>query len=120
MDEMTIELCQDAGAPGKRVLKLAGSVTIGEAAHLRDALWQALEGSQVLELDLSALTGIDLTGLQLLCATIRSARALDKQFNIHDGGNEVYLDTLARAGFQQHAGALLDGSGFDMTSGGGY
>ena len=120
MDEMTIEQCQDPETPEKSVLKLAGSVTIGEAAQLKEALWQALEGSQVLQLDVSSLTGIDLTGLQLLYATNLSAQALDKQFNIHDGGNEVYLDTLAQAGFPQQAGALQDGSGPCTTKEGEY
>jgi len=118
MDEMTIERCQDPEAPGKLALKLAGRVTIGQADGFRKALLEALGAALELGVDLSAVTEIDITGLQLLCATQRSAQALGRQFSISDGGNGVFLDALNEAGIPQHAWPGCEASGPCIQIGG--
>ena len=108
MDEMTVERWQDPELPGKQGLKLAGSVTIGQAAGLKELLVAALGEASELRLDLAGVTEIDLTGLQLLGAAHRSALASGKLFAIDAGGNRSYLDTVASSGFQRHAGCERD------------
>ena len=118
MDEMTVERGQDPEAPGATLLKLSGSVTIGQAAGLKEALLEALGGARELRLDLARVTEIDLTGLQLLCATQLSAFGLGKQFDINDGGNGVYLDAVCNAGLRRHAGLVRDAAGPGIPMGG--
>jgi anti-anti-sigma factor len=110
MDEMMIERSQDPGESGKLTLKASGMVTIAAAAQFKQALQEALEAGPALELDLSGLTQIDLSGLQLLCATHRSAEQAGKQFHIINKGNEVFRNSVADAGFNRHVGCVHDTS----------
>jgi ABC-type transporter Mla MlaB component len=118
MDEMTLERWQDPEAPGKYWLQPVGSLTIGQAAALKGALLEALGAACELQVDLSLVTQIDLSGLQLLCACHRSAQSLDKKFGIVDGGNRAYLDTVTNAGFTRHIGCARDLTGSCIWMGG--
>jgi anti-anti-sigma regulatory factor len=110
MDEMTIECWQDPEVQGRQTLKVSGSVTIGQAARFREALLGALDAAGELQVDLSGVTQIDLTGLQLLGATHQSAMKVGKRFKILDGGNEIFRNVVADAGFQRHVGCARDTS----------
>jgi ABC-type transporter Mla MlaB component len=94
-----VERWQDPEAPGKLGLKLSGTLTIGQAAGFKDALLAALEAASELLRDLSGVREIDLTGLQLLCATHQSALAGGKRFSIKAGADPVYLGVVRNAGF---------------------
>jgi len=118
MDEMTIEHWQDPKAPEKQGLKLSGGVTIAQAAELKEALLNALGQACELTVELSGLTDIDLTGLQLLGAAHRSAVASGKRFVVEDGGNRVFLDTVEAAGFRRQAGCNQDTEGTCIWLGG--
>ena len=118
MNEMTIESWQDAEVQGKLRLKLSGSVTIGQAADLKNALLDALGAGSELQMDLREVTEIDLTGLQLLCAAHHSAQAGGKRFGVSDGGNRHYLDTVADAGFLRRIGCAHDHTGTCIWIGG--
>jgi anti-sigma B factor antagonist len=54
-------------------LQLEGELTIYRAAELKVQLMVALDGAPTLELDLSAVTEIDCTGIQLLMLAKRLA-----------------------------------------------
>ena len=118
MDEMTIERWQDPAVPGKRGLRLAGSMTIGQAAGLKEALVAALGEASELRVDLSGVSEIDLTGLQLLDASHQSALASGKLFSVEAGGNRNFLDTVESAGFRRHAGCARDVNGSCIWVGG--
>ena len=118
MDEMTIERWQDPESAGKQGLKLAGSMTIGQASELTELLLDALGAASELQLDLSGVTEIDLTGLQLLDASHRSALASGKRFSINDGGNRSFLDAVASAGFRRRVGCERDSNGTCIWVGG--
>ena len=118
MQEMTIESWQDAGEPGRRGLKLSGKLTIGEAAMFREALLAGLETASELRMDLREVTGIDLTGLQLLCASHQSALACGKKFSVDCGSNSAYLDTVSGSGFRRHVGCARDSAGSCIWIGG--
>ena len=108
MDEILIEGSQDAEVPGRRTLKLAGSVTVGQAAALKEALLEALAPASELQVDFSGITRIDLTGLQLICAAHRSAHNAGKRFEILACGSDNFRKTAADAGFLRHVGCGCD------------
>lgn len=108
MDELTIESWQDPVAPGTLGMKLTGSVTIAQAAGLKDELVAALAKGCDLRLDVSQVSEIDLTGLQLLEATHRTSVLAGKLFCLEIGGNRAYLDTVEAAGFRRHMGCKHD------------
>ena len=110
MDDFTLERMQDPVVPGKQILKVSGGVTIGHAFGLHEALVAALGGGSELQVDLSEMTGIDLTGLQLLCAAHQSAMRAGKWLHITDGGNTTFRDMAADAGFHRHAGGARETS----------
>ena len=119
MDDMTIERWQDPETPGKLGLKLAGSLTIGQAAEMKELLVSALGAASELRLDLTGITEVDLTGLQLLGASHRSSLAQGKLFSIEVGGNRSYLDAVAGAGFRRQTGCSRDSGGTCIWVGGG-
>jgi len=118
MDEMTIKRGQDPAAAGKLELKLSGSVTIAQAGELRDALKDALKDCSELRVDLTDITEIDLTGLQLLDSAHGSASSAGKHFGVECGNNQAFLETVAAAGFQRHVGCKKDTNGTCIWVGG--
>ncbi|MBJ6801918.1 STAS domain-containing protein [Geomonas propionica] len=105
MDEVKLERLTD---PQGTTLKVSGGVTICEARDFREALLAALEEAPELRLDVSELTGIDLTGMQLLCAAHQSARRRGKELRVYDGGNATFREAAKGAGFQRHSGCPQD------------
>ena len=118
MDEMTIKQWQDPAMPGNHGLTLAGNMTIGQAAELKDVLVAALAAATELRVDLTGVTEIDLTGLQLLDASHRSALASGKRFSINDGGNQSFRDAVDNAGFRRRVGCERDRTGSCIWVGG--
>lgn len=55
------------------VLRIQGTLSIGETAELREALCHALAETPSLVVDLSAVDGCDTAGLQLLCSARKTA-----------------------------------------------
>ena len=108
MDEIGIERWQDPERPGRQTLKITGNATISEAFALREALIEALEATRDLGVDVTGVTGVDLTALQLLCAAHQSAEKAGKRFQVVDQGNEVFRRVVADAGFQRHVGCACD------------
>lgn len=108
MSEITIERLQDPQVAGRQIVTVAGSATIGQAYAVREALLEALELTGDLLVDVSGLTGIDLTSLQLFCAAHQSAEKSGKKFQVIDKGNETFLKVVAEAGFQRHVGCACD------------
>jgi anti-anti-sigma factor len=64
------------------VLRLNGELTIYRAAELKPLLLQALDSAAQLEIDLSDVTEIDTSGVQLLMATKRRAQALNRELRL--------------------------------------
>ena len=108
MDELTIERFGDDPVADRRTLRLSGPITIGEAAGFREALLDALNEASVLRLDLSGVTGVDLNGLQILCAAHQSAERIGKRFEIVGERSEIFRKVSADAGFQRHIGCSRD------------
>lgn len=69
-------------AEAAAVLRLSGELTIYRAAEMKPTLQQALDGAMQLEIDLSGITEIDTSGVQLLMATKRRAQALSRELRL--------------------------------------
>lgn len=110
MSDLNLERQQDPAKEGKQVLKVSGGVTIRDAHGFHDALVAALEDTKELQVDLSGITGIDLTGLQLICSAHHSALREGKWLYVTDGGNMTLRDSALGAGFQRHTGCVRDNS----------
>jgi anti-sigma B factor antagonist len=64
-------------APGPQMrARVAGDLTIAEAAETRDALALCLSTSETLELELDAIENIDIAGLQLLIALMKEPKSV--------------------------------------------
>jgi anti-sigma B factor antagonist len=70
----------NAGAAA--LLRLDGELTIYRAAELKATLSQALDSVQQLEIDLSGVTEIDTSGVQLLMLTKRLATAAQRSLHL--------------------------------------
>ena len=81
--------------------KLAGKLTIPRASELLAAIVQALaaEDHEVV-LDLSEVTGADVSFLQILCAAHRSALRDGKTFAVTSPSREL-LQAVRTAGFER-------------------
>lgn len=104
MDNITIERWQDPSAPQRRGLKLSGSLTVAQAAGVKEELLVALGESSELTVDLKEVTEVDLTALQLFAAAERSALAAGKGFVVDVGDNEIWRQCVMNAGFQRQPG----------------
>jgi ABC-type transporter Mla MlaB component len=108
MEQIFLEPPADVESTGRRTLKVTGRLTIEQAAGFSEALQQALAACDDLEVDLSGITAIDLSGLQLLCASHRSAEGAGKRFRLQQGGNEIFHKVTDEAGFLRHTGCTND------------
>lgn len=110
MNDLKLERRQDPEVKGKQILKVTGDVTIADACGFHEALLAALSETSELQVDLTETTGMDLTGLQLLCAAHQSAVLGGKWLHINDEGNMIFRDIAAGAGFRRHTGCARDTS----------
>lgn len=58
---------------GQELVTLQGSCTVERAEELKNSLLSQLQSGSELRMDLSAVTGCDLTFLQLICAVSKKA-----------------------------------------------
>jgi anti-anti-sigma factor len=72
----------EAVAPETAALALAGEVTIYRVSALRQALLEALERANVVEVDLSQVSELDTAGAQLLLFGRRAAEARGKELHL--------------------------------------
>lgn len=107
MDELNLEQAADPQGQ-KRILKVSGCATISGAREFREALLASLEAAAEVEVDVSGVTGIDLTGLQLLCAAHQSAAREGRKLHVVDGGNTTFRDMARGAGFHKQTGCRSD------------
>lgn len=70
--------------PNREPLRLQGSLTVREAAELRDLLRERIAAQPNATLDLSGIESVDTIGAQLVVSAARSAKAA--------GGNLVIAD----------------------------
>lgn len=86
-------------------ITLAGELHIRFLAELKDVLWQALGTTQELEVDISRVTDLDVAGLQLLLAFLRSRQANAPTRLV--GTPPTFSRALELTGLQEHFAAFM-------------
>ncbi|MGO8694520.1 MAG: STAS domain-containing protein [Rectinemataceae bacterium] len=81
------------------VLSLVPSLTIDKAAELKTKISKALEGSDLIHLELSKVEDLDLACLQLIYAARSAARAAGKRIVLVGNPSPHVMKRLAAAGF---------------------
>jgi anti-anti-sigma regulatory factor len=94
---------------GKAVFSPRGDLTVERADEVREALRQSLRKTQHLVLDLSEVSAVDLSFLQLLCATCKTALAEGRTLTRCGGNREAFWDSVERAGYPSKWGCLREG-----------
>ncbi|MEE8552689.1 MAG: STAS domain-containing protein [Desulfobacterales bacterium] len=84
---------------GTGVLSLSDNLTIERAKALKSVLTASLDKADVLILDLSEVTDLDLACLQLFCSANRTFESLDKQLTLKNNGADIYKKALNDAGY---------------------
>ena len=102
---------QDVNPAGAAVtLRAFSLLTIQNASDFRDALLDALGRAARVVVDLSQVSEVDLTGLQLLCSGCRSASAAAKSLAVSDP-SEAFVRAAGAAGFIDATGRCIWESG---------
>jgi anti-anti-sigma factor len=89
-------------------LTVAGSMTIEYAADMRDVLQDAFTQGDTVTVDLTKLEGIDISGLQLLCAAHRTSLAQEKRLIVQGSKHANVQKSAMLAGYYRHVGCSQD------------
>jgi len=98
-------------APDKKqavVVALDGELTIKRAQQLRDLLQAQMPSGKQIILDLSAVNAIDISGLQLICSTHKTAKNTGGNASILPSVSPAVLQTVRNAGFARSRGCQPD------------
>jgi anti-anti-sigma regulatory factor len=88
----------------KRILNLSDDLTIQNAGEFKTMLGEALDGDDVLMINLDSVTSIDLSCLQLLCALHKSAMQTGKSVTLEYSPSSVITKALRQAGYIRQTG----------------
>lgn len=86
-----------ANAPASRTIILAAVQTIQNVAQLQETLIQALDSSDKIEIDASAITQIDTASLQLLVILKQTAIKLQKEV-VFDFPSDKFIEAASLLG----------------------
>lgn len=87
---------------------VSGSMTIAQAAQLRDGLLQAFDFGKKVELSLAGVTELDLTALQILCSSHRTSYRKGVELTVVGADLEPVLSVAGLAGMLRHTGCVQD------------
>jgi anti-anti-sigma regulatory factor len=93
------------------LLKTVGELTIENAESLKTILIQALEGTDLLSLDLAQVGAVDIAGLQLLCSAHKTASRLNKELVLPIGLPEALEGVAVNAGYLRQENCIKDARG---------
>jgi anti-anti-sigma regulatory factor len=91
-------------SPHPAVLAFAGRLTVERSTELKRSFLEALEGADLVTLDLSGATEVDITFFQLLFAAHRAALDAGKSLVLPPGHPPAVIAALEGAGLCVHAG----------------
>jgi anti-anti-sigma factor len=92
----------------ERLLVINGGLTIEYAAELKDALQESLKDGARVVLDLSNVTEMDLSSLQLLCSAHKTSVNLKKTLELMEDTGEVFKETVKKAGYMRYSGCTKE------------
>jgi anti-anti-sigma regulatory factor len=91
-----------------KVLHLSGELVIQHADLLGSRFLESLSDADRVDIDLSAVTDVDISCLQLLCAAHKTSIKLNKLLYINGVCPDVFRQTVKNAGYFQHTGCSYD------------
>ncbi len=71
------------------IMKMSGELTVSHVVQAKSVLLEALGRLDYLELDLSLMTEVDISGLQLLCAAHRTAKTQGKRIVVLSASDSI-------------------------------
>lgn len=92
----------------QRILTLSGDLTIQYAEHIRSKLLESMQNIEHLTVRIEGATDVDLTCLQLLCASHKTATQLEIHLDLDKEQSEIFNQTALDAGFFRHTGCTFD------------
>ncbi len=90
------------------ILHLSGELLIDYAARLKSILVDALSISDRVEIDISSVTAVDVSCLQLFCAAHRTSTDTHKVMEFIDAPSSVFADMIRRSGCIRSGACVLD------------
>ena len=81
-----------------------GALTIRQASDFKDILMKALSEVDKIEVNFDNVTEVDLTCLQLLCATHRACMKTNKTLKIFHQQTKALQNAVKDAGYERHRG----------------
>lgn len=81
-------------------LVLAGSIDIGSAEEFKAALLEGFKGARRVQVSLDAVTGLDVTALQLLWAAQRAAAQTQMDFSICGARADALENQMTELGME--------------------
>lgn len=90
------------------VVTLSRDLTLPYAPDIRQVLIKALLDADSISISLEDVDEVDMSCLQMLCSTHRSAARLNKHLAFSATPPQVFCDMLAAAGFRRTTGCKLD------------
>jgi len=92
----------------KRILKLSGELVIQHAEKLKSLLLESLENKSSIEIDLSLVTEVDVSSMQLLCSAHKTSIFRNKSFKFVGNPSDAFKQNVLSAGFFRTKGCSLD------------
>jgi anti-anti-sigma factor len=92
----------------ERAIVINGGLTIEYAAELKNALQQSLKDGERVSLDLSNVTEMDLSGLQILCSAHKTSVNLKKTLEFMQNTCEVFKETVRKSGYKRYTGCIKE------------
>ncbi len=108
MSDLSVRTLAAPDDPAAVVVTIAGEMTIPYADELRKQLLAAFEKANTITADLSGVTEIDVTGLQILCSAHRSSVFMKKRFTIIAGPGSAVWEAADAAGQLRQMGCVVD------------
>jgi ABC-type transporter Mla MlaB component len=97
-----------------KFVRFSGAFTFAAAEEILHTLRAAISDSARLCLDLSAVSEIDLAGLQLICAAHRSAHEVGASLEISTPLPDHIVTLIHQSGFPRQSSCLPDCNSFCM------
>lgn len=93
----------ETAGEGTRILKPSGELTVSCAAGFRDELLNALSSASAVEVDLSGVSEMDLSALQLLCSAHRTSVSMNRRLRLSETRPPAFEKIVRDAGYTRSA-----------------
>lgn len=88
--------------------KPVGAVRIADADELKNLLLKAMSSFDTIRIDVSRLEGMDLSVMQILCSSHRTATMQGKTFSFSGDRRPSLISIIRLMGFDRDTGCRLD------------